>query len=49
MVANRMNFYGTRGFQLGLVGTEADRRGFLELEAGRLRSCGSGGWKNEMS
>jgi hypothetical protein len=49
MAANRMRLYGTRGSQLGLFETVADRRGVLELEAGRLRSWGTGGWKNEIS
>jgi hypothetical protein len=34
LVANRMRFYGTRGFQLGLLGTESDR---MRFHAHRMR------------
>ncbi len=30
LAAYRMRFYGTRGFQLGLYGTESDRMRFHE-------------------
>jgi hypothetical protein len=38
LAANRMRFYGTRGFQSGLFGMEADR----------MRSHGTGDEQNEV-
>jgi hypothetical protein len=38
----KMGFYGTRGFQLGLFGTEADRmRSLLILVANRMKFYGT--------
>jgi hypothetical protein len=55
LAATRMSFHGTRGFQLGLFGTEADRMrshgtsGDQNEVSWKKRPCGSGAWKNEVS